>query len=393
MISRLLKKNIPGVRLACYAVANILGLAILLTAVKFYADIRSGNHDNISEQSDFLVLQKPVPLLSALGGNDRTRFSEDEIHEIESQPWAVRTGRFTAADFSVSAAVQFAGRGMSTALFFESLPDNFVDTDTAGWTFDPSRPEIPILLPRDYFSLYNFGFAASRDMPQLSEDLIRNIPLRIGISGNGHSDMFEGRIAGLSSRLNTIAVPQKFMDWANCRYGSPSGSSTGPSRLIVETSSPGDPAVADWLGSHGIETSGDKLVSGRAAYIAGIASSLTAAIGVIISLLSVAMLMLSIFLIIEKNRETIRNLTLLGYTPAKIASFYNSIILKLNLSVTAAAIVLTLLAASLWTPLLEAAGFGGSGIWPVIICGAAVMGAVTALSIATVRRLTNRTAI
>lgn len=393
MISRLLKKNIPTLRLVCYTVANIVGLAILLTAVKFYADIRCGSDDAADTAGDFLVLQKPVRLLSFMPGNEQPRFSDQEIAELETQPWAKRTGRFTAADFSVMASVEFAGRGMSTALFFEALPDVFVDADSAVWRFDPSSPEIPILIPRDYLALYNFGFAASRRMPQLSEDLITNIPIKIGVAGNGQSDVFKGRIAGLSSRLNTIAVPQAFMDWANERYGTGDPAAAKPSRLIVETDSPGDPAIAAWLESHDIESADDTMSSGRKVYIAGIASSLIAAIGIVISLLSIAILMLSIFLLIEKNRDTIRNLTLLGYTPRSIARFYNSIIIILNTSVTVIATVLTLIASRFWSALLESVGFGGSGVWPVILTALAVMTIITVLSIATVRRLIKRTSI
>ncbi len=393
MISRLLKKNLPALRLVSYAVANIVGLAILLTAVKFYADIRSGSDDATKTKSEYLVLQKPVRLLSFIPGKEQPRFTDKEIAELDAQPWATRTGRFTAADFNVMASVEFAGRGLSTALFFEALPDAFVDADSATWKFDPDRPDIPILIPRDYLALYNFGFAASRHMPQLSEELIANIPINIGVAGNGNHDVFKGHIAGLSSRLNTIAVPQSFMDWANRRYGSGDTESANPSRLMVEIDSPGDPAIAEWLEEHDIESADDSLSSGRKVYIAGIASSLIATIGIVISLLSIAILMLSIFLLIEKNRDTIRNLTLLGYTPRRIAKFYNSIIITLNISVTVIATALTLIASRSWSGLLESAGFGGSGVWPVIITALTVMGLVTVLSIATVRRLINRTAI
>lgn len=393
MISRLLKKNIPAVRLVCYTVANIVGLAILLTAVKFYADIRCGSDDATDDTGDYLVLQKPVRLFSFMPGNEQPRFSDEEIAELEAQPWVKRSGRFTAADFSVMASVEFAGRGMSTALFFEALPDVFVDADSSAWHFDPDKPEIPILIPRDYLALYNFGFAASRHMPQLSEDLLTNIPINIGVAGNGHTDIFKGRIAGLSSRLNTIAVPQAFMDWANRRYGSGDPAAAQPSRLMVETDNPGDPAIAEWLDSHDFESDSDGLSSGRKVYIAAVASSIIATIGIVISLLSIAILMLSIFLLIEKNRDTIRNLTLLGYTSRSIARFYNSIIITLNCSVTVAATVVTIIASHSWSELLQSVGFGGSGVWPVIVTALAVMTLVTILSIATVRRLINRTAI
>ena len=220
MISTLLRKNISAWQLAAYSVACLVGLSILLISINFYADIRSAQSQD-RQPGNYIVLSKPVSLLAALGGSPSASnsFSPAEIEDLASQPWVRRIGEFTSADFNISAAVEFAGRGLSTALFFESLPDEFVDTDLDQWHFDPASKEIPILVPKDYLALYNYGFAASRGMPQLSESLIKQIPIRIAVAGNGHYDVFPARIAGLSSRLNTIAVPDSFMTWANSYYG------------------------------------------------------------------------------------------------------------------------------------------------------------------------------
>ena len=103
---------------------------------------------------------------------------------------------FQAADFKVWAGVDFGGRGMSTALFFESVPDSIVDVDPELWKFNPSAPEIPIIISKDYLTLYNFGFAASGNMPMLSEGMIGSVPLTITISGAGNTTTLPGRIVG-----------------------------------------------------------------------------------------------------------------------------------------------------------------------------------------------------
>lgn len=177
MISALLRKNISVLQLAAYTLACMIGLSILLVSINFYLDLKSARNA-ADHQGDYIVLSKPVSFLAALGSgsSDANSFSREEIDDLSAQPWAVRVGEFTSADFNISAAVEFAGRGLSTALFFESLPDEFIDIDLNMWRFDETTKEIPILVPRDYLALYNFGFAASRSMPQLSEDLIKQIP-------------------------------------------------------------------------------------------------------------------------------------------------------------------------------------------------------------------------
>ena len=41
------------------------------------------------------------------------------------------------------------------------------------------------------------------------------IQMDISLRGNGRVEQFKGKIVGFSNRLNTILVPQTFMDWAN----------------------------------------------------------------------------------------------------------------------------------------------------------------------------------
>lgn len=301
----LLRHNVSLPQLIGYGVANILGLAILLTALQFYRDVsRSWSGEDPLISRDYLIITKQVEggLASLLTGGDSrdSEFGENEIADMESQPWCGKVGRFTAAACNVSASVDFGGRGMSTFLFLESIPDDFFDVRPSGWGYNPeSDGTVPIILSKDYLALYNFGFAPSRGLPQLSEGTVSMVPLRLTLSGNGKTRDFRGKIVGFSSRLNTIAVPQEFIEWANREYSE--GATPKPSRLIIETKVPGDPAIEGYFRDHGYEMAGDKVANGRAAFFLRILSGVVGAIGVVISLLSFFILMLSIWLLLQKK--------------------------------------------------------------------------------------------
>ena len=64
---------------------------------------------------------------------------------------------------------------MSTQMFFESVPDAYIDVKSADWRFDERSDFLPIILPRNYLNLYNFGFAQSRNLPQLSEGVLGSV--------------------------------------------------------------------------------------------------------------------------------------------------------------------------------------------------------------------------
>ena len=396
MVWNLLKKNISVGQIAGYAVANLVGLTIVLTAIRFYSDVRGAfsDGDDSFVGSDYMIISKPVPLLSVIGGGrqEATTFTPDEIDRLRSQPWVKKVGEFKSAEFDVGAYIELGGRRMSTALFFESIPDEFYDVSPSDWTFDPSDSMIPIVLSKDYLALYNFGFAASRGYPQLSEELIRKVPISVALAGNGRYDRLPARIAGFSSRLNTIAVPEEFMQWANKRYGTPGQPVEAPSRLIVEVSKPGDPAIERYLGEHGTEIGGDKANSSRAIYLMTLITGIVASVGVIITLLAVFILVLSIYLLIQKSREKLHDLILLGYSPGQICRYYYRLVGLVNLVVLVLAITASATASLLWRPSLAAMDITGGSILAPVLAGTALIVLITIFNFYTIRRLVMRAA-
>lgn len=141
--------------------------------------------------------------------------------------------------------MQEAGIHLSTDMFFESVPDEFVDIKLDKWHFDEETHTIPIIIPRNYLNLYNFGFAQSRSLPKLSEGLMGLIQMDIMMRGNGRVEQYKGNIVGFSNRLNTILVPQSFMNWANKNFAP--DAEAQPARLIIEVSNPADSSIASYF--------------------------------------------------------------------------------------------------------------------------------------------------
>lgn len=363
LIAKLLRKNTSPARLAGFALSNFIGLLIIGGAVMFYVDSRGIWDDDESViNTDYLVVNKKVTSASTLGDRESTRFSEADLTDLRAQPWVRRIGEFRSSDFRVYASVSQGGRGMETALFFESVPDSFVDIPSSDWRFEPGQSTVPVMIPKDYLALYNFGFAGSAGLPQLSEQLISGIPLKLYMrSEDGtRSIQMEGHIAGFSNRLNTVLVPDAFMRYANTQLGESRVSA--PSRLIIDVSSPGDVAISEYLSSHGWEVAGDKAGS-SAAYLLKVVVGIVVAIGAIITFLSLFVLMLSVSLLMEKNRKVIHRLLMLGAPLGKVGAPYSYMIIMgcgvaLILSVCALAAL-----RELYTGALEGLGSSSGGLW------------------------------
>lgn len=328
LVDRLLRKNTSLTRIAGFVLSNFLGLAIVSGGLQFYLDARSlWSSDESFINNDILVVNKRVTATNAWDSS-ASEFSEEEIAGLRAQPWVREVGSFSSSDYLVRASVGQGGKGLSTMLFFESVPDRFVDVKTSDWHFDGDSREVPIIISKDYLALYNFGFAGSAGLPQMSESILGGIPLKLTLTSEDglRRKEFTGKVTGLSNRLNTILVPESFMEWSNRELGE-SGTERAPSRLIIDVSSPGDVAIKEYIDTHGLEVAGDKSGS-SASYLLNVAAGIVVAVGLVITLLSFFILLLSMSLLMEKNRDKLHSLLMLGYPPRVVASPYGWIVIS-----------------------------------------------------------------
>ena len=381
-INILLKKNLSKGQLLGYSIANVVGLTVILAGILFFCDSRhSASHDDKFFSEDYIVVSKTVKGVNL----EPVSFSDEEIEEFEKQPWVKKLGRFTSSRFPVNASIDMGGRGMSTYLFFEAVPDEFFDKKPMMWEFNPSKKFVPVVLNKDYLALYNFGFAIPQGLPQLSEDIIGTVPLKLRIPNkDGEYDIFDAAVVGFSSRLNTIAVPQDFIDWANKEYAP--GNEATTSRLIIQIDRLDNSSMEQYLKDNSLEIAGDKEADSKVSEFLGVVSGVVAANGLVISLLALFILILSIFLLLQKSRTMLRNLLLLGYSPQQVGRYYEKVVIITNCVITLLAVGFTFLARLIWTKPLEALGLGHANI--LFMLGAAILYFViiTGINIIIIRR-------
>lgn len=380
LVSKLLRKNISSAQILGYALANLVGLSIIMTALQFYADANSViNGEEKLVDSDYIIVSKSV---SPLGGGN-LEFSEAEIDEIASQPWATDLAQFTSSQYNVNASIDMAGRGMSTSLFFESVPDRFIDLSKSSWKYVDGDENVPIILPKDYLSLYNFGFASSHGLPTISEEMIGLIPIRLSLSGNGIQKYYSGHIIGFSSRINTILVPENFINYTNSIFAE---SNTAPSRIIIEVSNPGDPAVNTFLSEHNYDTGAGNNDNSRLNFFLTMITGIVITIGGIISLLSLFILLLSLHLLLQKNYDKIHSLMMLGYKPGYISRVYRRIVITTNAVVLLLATAISISASHYWTKLFDTLNITPQPKTTTIIIGALIIFGITLINIMTINR-------
>ena len=390
LVWKLMHRHISLGQLAGFFFANLCGMVIVLLSIQFYQDVSPVFTEGDSfMKKDYLIVSKKVSTLGSMVGKS-SQFSAEEMEEIKAEDFTKGVGAFTPSQFQVSAGVgmEQLGLNLSTAMFFESVPDRYVDVSLKEWHFEPGQDVVPIIIPRNYLNLYNFGFAQSRGLPQISEGVINMVNLEVRISGGGRRDTYKGKIAGFSNRLNTILVPESFMAWANVHYGEGT-TQKAPSRLIVEVNNPTDDRIAQFFRERGYETEDDKLDAGKTTWFLKVVVGIVLSVGLLISVLSFYILMLSIYLLLQKNSTKLENLLLIGYAPSRVALPYQVLTIGLNSLVLVLSVFLVLSVRTLYLdvvekmfPTLE----GGSSMWLMLVAGVLLTIAVSALNVWAIRR-------
>ena len=389
LVWKLMRRHISLGQLAGFFFANLCGMVIVLLSIQFYQDVAPVFTEGDSfMKKDYLIVSKKVSTLGSFVGKSST-FSAMEVEEIEEQPFTKGVGEFTPSQFKVSAGVgmEQLGLNLSTAMFFESVPNRYVDVNLDEWHFEPGQDEIPIILPRNYLNLYNFGFAQSRNLPQISEGVINMVNLEVRISGGGRYDTYKGKIAGFSNRLNTILVPESFMAWANTHYGD-GANRKEPSRLIVEVNNPTDDRIAQFFRERGYETEDDKLDAGKTTWFLKVVVGIVLSVGLLISVLSFYILMLSIYLLLQKNTTKLENLLLIGYGPNRVALPYQAITIGLNAVVLVLSVGIVLYVRTLYLDVVEKMfpALEGSSFVLMIVVGILLFALVSFCNVVAVRK-------
>ncbi len=346
LINRILWKDHSRTHLLGAFLGTLAGFVLLLGGIQFYMDIKSvltENRDLLDPE--YIVINKKVNIGQTLG-LDLAGFSEKEIEEIKAQPFADQVAAFISNEFPVSAYTENERfPDFITELFFEAIPDEYIDVKSEDWQWDPEEGIIPVIIPQDYLNLYNFGFAPSQGLPQIPKGVVSmiNFKLRLRGQGRGNYEDYQGRIVGFSNRVSSILVPLDFLEWANQKYGY--FKKNDPSQIILVSKDPTDPSIIRFIEEKGYDTIREKLKSSRMNIILKFVISFLVIVAAIIIGLAFLVFLLSLQLMISRSSDKIKRLSKLGFHYREISRPYIFLLLLLMAGITGFSLLLTSLLA------------------------------------------------
>lgn len=341
------------------ALAGLSGIFILLFSLQSYWDIRSVLVDKKDWLlPEYLIVNKRVSLMNSF--NKESGFSEEEIKSLQAKPFVEQVFPFQSNQFKC-AGMTLPGSELSpnsryTDLFFESVPSEMLDTGMDDFTWQKGDELVPAIIPTDYLNLYNFGFAPGQGMPKLSAETLSSIRFRILIDSMGTIIHKQGRIVAFSNRIQSILVPQSFIEYGNKNYVS--GLTTvSPSRLIVQVNNPMDPELGAYFESMQYESNRDQIKNSRLSSLLQIILYFLSGIALLIIVLSLVSFVQFWNLLILRNEYEVKTLLDLGLSPKKLRMNYLIPIMSVLLVMVLVSLLLVFFAKQILFDAMDKMGF------------------------------------
>lgn len=306
---KIFRKRIKPATFILSGFGLVLGLSLVLVCLQMYLSIVKSLSSEISK-SEYIILSKDISLGNTLL-NSNAVISKTELAELKKQPFVESIGVFIPNHYKV---VAYAGGSMHlvTELFFESIPDQFVDNRPYNFKWEEGDEFLPIIVSEDFINLYNYGYALSNGFPQISKNTASMVPLEVKLSGSSKAMTLNAKIVGYSERVSSVLVPQDFMKWANLNIGNYKKEDQA-SRIIIKLNKEYSGGLEKYLEDKSLLINSEKLGLSKIGAIAKIMIDILIIVGALFVLFSFMIVLTNFSLLLAEAKADLVLLFQLGY--------------------------------------------------------------------------------
>lgn len=296
-----------------------IAFILVLSCLQLYENANRLFGSKSSDSNYWLTFSKKITP-DNIGRKELLGFNENDISKIKTWSEVKAIYPFSANEFKASANggdfIPFY-----TDLYFEGLDLKAIDSDLTDEEFQVKGDEIPIIISREYLSLYNYGFALNQGLPQISEDFAKKIEVNINITVNKQNKTYKGKMVGLSDRIHSVLIPKKFLDSLN--IAEKPGLATQPkiyNRVLVQVKDSGDEGLVSKMKENGYESNQESLRSAKIKSKLFLVLKIIAILGVFIFALCLYIIVSFIKIQFLEKQEEVSIKNSLGYSPKKMVS-------------------------------------------------------------------------
>lgn len=300
-------------------VSLCIGIFVLLATIQTYINVRQliTSPETTAAGKQFIIIHKNISN-ALMGQPEKTVFSETDTRLIAQQPNIDSVYPIISNQFPVSA---MAGGSLEfyTQLFVESVPATVLDIDTSQFSWKPGQQQVPIIISSDFLQLYNFGFAISQGLPQLSEETAQQLPFELSIRLGNDNIVHPAKIVGFTQRFESILVPSSFINWYNRQVKT---SINMPSRLVLLCKDPANPELQKFLSANNLMIAGNNSSTATLRLVLQIVFICIGLLALVICYVSLLNIMYLIRLRLSEIADKLQVLSLIGYSPKQLLQVY-----------------------------------------------------------------------
>jgi hypothetical protein len=320
MLNKLLFRNQDKKQLFIAMTGAFLGMTFLITSIHYLIKVNEFGKGADILGPNTIIVQKKVTNSSSLNLT-KTDFSDREIDKILEEPYIEDAKPVISNNFDVSfeTADPLVPRFRSD-VFIQTVDSKFLDVKSDNWQWKKENQFVPIIMPREFLVMLNTFMAAS-GIPQISDDLAKDVHFRFTLKNNSKKEWVDARIIGFTNEVSSILVPESFMVYGNETY------STENEKKITQIMISGKESefgkVEEMLKKRGLESKNSQMLIGRLKSVVGTLFIVVLGISVIAVFVSGLVLIQYMQLLMSRNTYEVRTLLRIGYHPKKvIKSFF-----------------------------------------------------------------------
>lgn len=317
MLKQLLFKNQDKKQLIIAIIGSLLGITFLITSIHYLVKVNQFGKGTEILGPNTLIVQKKVNA-AAVMGFAKTDFSLAEIKKMEAEKFITEVKPVISNNFNVSFQTDDPHVPyFRSDVFIQTVDPQFLDLNTSEWEWQQSDSIVPIILPMDFLVMLNTFMSAS-GIPQVSEELAKQIKFKFTISNESKKEFIGAKIIGFTNVVPSILVPQSFMKYGNKDFA------LGEEKKITQVMISGEEnqfgLVEAYLQEHGLESKSSQMMIGRLKSIISTLIIVLLGVSVIAVFVSCLVLIQYLQLLMTKNAYEIRTLLRLGYQPKIIVN-------------------------------------------------------------------------
>ena len=315
MLKKVLFHNQDKTQLAIAVLGSIIGLLFLISSIHYLVRVNEFGKGEEILGPNTMIVQKKVSNSSSLNLT-KTDFSKEEIERFKNEQFVADAQAVICNNFNVLLLTDdpYVPK-FSSDVFLQTVNSKFLDVPVDRWKWKEGDTIVPIVMPRDFLVMLNTFMSAS-GIPQVSEDLAKDIKFKLRISNDSKKDFVVARIVGFTNEIPSLLVPESFMKFANEKYSN--GKDSKITNVMISSKEGEFGKMEKFLEERGLESRKSQVVIGKLKSIVSTLFLVLLVISVVTVLVSSLVLIQYMQLLIATNQYQIRTLLRLGYKPIRI---------------------------------------------------------------------------